>query len=247
MKNIPILTEKTISEIEKSLKKRAQAKYLETGIPFVTLKFVQTLDGKIATAVGDSRWISGAFSLRFAHQLRSFHHAVLVGVETIIRDNPQLTVRLVKGKNPKKIIIDGQLRTPLDSNILKGKAALSTIIATTSLSEVKKIKDYQSKGAKVWVLKKDIANQVDLQNLLQELGKRDIRSILVEGGSKVIHSFMEKRLVDWLFIILAPKIIGKGLTGLDIPVSQKFEYSSSFSSPRFLQSGNDIILSMSVH
>ncbi|MGB8657298.1 MAG: RibD family protein [Candidatus Zixiibacteriota bacterium] len=242
MKSIRVLTDKDVRKLERYIKKVAQAKFRRTGLPFVTVKFAQTLDGKIASLTGDSRWISGPSSLRFVHRLRSGHDAVLVGVGTIIRDDPQLTVRLVKGKNPKKIIVDSQLRTPLDSNILKGEAALSTIIATTSLSDEEKMKEYQSKGAKVWVLKKDRANQVDLQNLLQELGKRDVRSVSVEGGSKIISSFLKKRLADHLVIVIAPKIIGTGMNYVDVSTLQRLKNLISFSSPKFFRSGDDVIL-----
>jgi diaminohydroxyphosphoribosylaminopyrimidine deaminase/5-amino-6-(5-phosphoribosylamino)uracil reductase len=246
MKNIPILTDKIISELKKSLDQLACAKYRKTGLPFVTSKFAQTLDGKIATLSGDSRWISGPSSLRFAHQLRSWHDTILVGVGTIIRDNPQLTVRLFEGKNPKKIIVDSRLRTPVNSNILRGKAALSTIIATTSLFDKEKIKKYQSKGAEVLLIKKDRSNQVDLQNLLQELGQRNIYSVLVEGGSKIINSFLKKRsefgsigLTDHLVVMIAPKIVGSGITYVTL---NRFKHLFSFSHLKFFRSGDDVIL-----
>lgn len=241
MKNIPALTEKTIVEIEKSLKKLAQAKYRKCGIPFVTLKYAQTLDGKIATLTGDSKWISESSSLRLVHRMRSSNDAILVGVGTIIRDDPRLTVRLIKGKNPQKIILDSRLRTPLDSNVLKGRAALFTIIATTSLSDLRKIKRIQSTGTKVWVIKKDHSNQVDLQNLLKELGRRNIHSILVEGGSKIITSFLKKRLADRLVVIIAPKIIGRGIYSVTPSTTYGFT-EVSFSSPRYFRSGDDVIL-----
>ena len=242
MKSIPVLTEKTIVEIEKLLKKLPQVKYRQTGLPFVTLKYAQTLDGKIATLTGDSRWISGSSSLRFAHRMRSSHDAILVGVNTIIRDNPRLTVRLVKGKNPQKIIVDSRLRVPLDSNVLKERAALFTIIATTSLSEQKKIKRIQSTGAQVWLIKKDRSNHVDLKSLLHELGQRNIRSILVEGGSKMIISFLQKQLADRLVVIIAPKILGRGINSVSPSTPYSFKNLVSFSSLRFFRSGEDVIL-----
>jgi diaminohydroxyphosphoribosylaminopyrimidine deaminase/5-amino-6-(5-phosphoribosylamino)uracil reductase len=242
MKSIPVLTEKNTSEIEKSLWKLAQAKYRKCGVPFVTLKYAQTLDGKIATLTGDSKWISESSSLRLVHRIRSFSDAILVGVNTIIRDDPRLTVRLIKGKNPQKIIVDSHLRTPLTSNVLKGKTALSTIIATTSLSDLRKIKRIQSTGAEVWLIKKDRSNQVDLRNLLKELGQRNIRSILVEGGSKIITSFLKKRLADHLVAIIAPKILGRGINSLSPSTSYIFKNLISFSSSRYFLSGDDVIL-----
>ena len=240
--NIPLLTDQEMGNLGKSLQKFARMKYRRTRLSFVTAKFAQTLDGKIATTTGDSKWISGPASLRFAHRLRSFHDAVLVGADTIIRDNPRLDVRLVKGNNPYKIIVDSRLRTPLNSNILKGRSALTTIMATTSCSSPKRIGLYRSKGALVWILHRDPSYQVDLPNLLSVLGKEGFRSILVEGGAKIIHSFLKKRLVDHMFVFIAPKIIGKGINYTDISASQRFKNMISSSSPKFFRSGNDIIL-----
>ncbi len=242
MKNIPVLTEKRILEFERSLEKLSQTKYRKTGIPFVTLKYAQTLDGKIATPSGDSRWISGPSSLRFVHRMRSASDAVLVGVNTIIRDDPRLTVRFIKGKNPEKIILDSRLRTPLDCNVIKGKAAHSTIIATTSLSDQKKIKRIQSTGVQVWLIKKNRSNQVDLQSLLKELGQRNISSILVEGGSKIITSFLKKRLADYLVMITAPKILGRGINSVNPFTPYEFKNLILFSSLKYLRSGDDVIL-----
>jgi diaminohydroxyphosphoribosylaminopyrimidine deaminase/5-amino-6-(5-phosphoribosylamino)uracil reductase len=242
MKSIPVLTEKDIWKLEKSLSKLAQDKYLTTGLPFITLKYAQTLDGKIATLTGNSRWISGSSSLGFAHRIRSLNDAILVGVNTIIRDNPRLTVRLAKGKNPKRIIVDSRLRTPLDSNILQGRSALSTIIATTSLSDQERIKRIHSTGAEVWLIKKDRFNQVDLRYLLKELAQRNIRFLLVEGGSKIITSFLKKRLADRLVVIMAPKIVGKGMNCVRSSSSRGFKKLLSFSSLRYFRSGDDVIL-----
>jgi len=247
MNAIPVLTDKNILKLENSLKKRMRTRYLETGLPFVTLKFAQTLDGKIATASGDSKWISGPTSLKFTHRLRSFHDAVLVGVDTIIQDDPRLTVRLVKGKNPLKIIIDSQLRTPLDSKILLGRSVHSTVIATTPLSPSETVNRYRATGAGIWIISQDRSDRVHLPSLLRKLVQNGIRSILVDGGSETIHSFLEKQLVDHLFIFIAPKIIGKGITGLDISLFRRLNNTIPFSHSDLFQSGDDILLSSTVH
>ena len=247
MNTIPVLTDKNILKLENSLKKRIHNRYLETGLPFVTLKFAQTLDGKIATVSGDSKWISGPTSLKFAHRLRSFHDAILVGVGTIIQDDPRLTVRLVKGKNPLKIVIDSRLRIPLNSKILHGRSVHSTLIVTTSLSSPQRVNRYQSCGAIVWLIKKDRSNRVHLPTLLSKLGQQGIRSILVEGGAETIHSFQGKRLVDHLFAFIAPKIIGKGIIGLDTSLLRGLKNNSLFSKSNQFQSGDDILLSFPVH
>jgi riboflavin-specific deaminase-like protein len=246
MKDIPPLTEKDISRLARSLQRMAQAKHRKTGLPFVTLKFAQSLDGKIATLTGDSKWISGPSSLRFAHALRSFHDAVLVGVNTIIRDDPRLTVRLVKGKNPRTIIVDSRLRIPLGCNLLKARSAPSAIIATTSLSDQRKTNRIRSTGAEVWQIRNNRSDHVDLQHLLQKLGKTDIRSVLVEGGSKVLTSFLKRQLADYLLVVIAAKIVGKGTNSVELTSPQQLKGLISAPSVRYFRSGDDVILTACV-
>ena len=242
MREIPLLTEKHIRQLAQSLQRMARAKHRKTGLPLVTLKFAQTLDGKIATVTGDSKWISSPSSLRFAHRLRSIHDAILVGVETIIRDDPRLSVRLVKGKNPRRIIVDSRLRIPLDSKVLGKRAAPSTVIATTSLSGQRKTDRIISTGAQVWRVRKDTSNRVDLRCLLEKLGKADIPSVLVEGGSRVLTSFLKRRLADYLVVIIAPKIVGKGIESVEPAASRGSAGLISTPSPRYFRSDDDIIL-----
>jgi riboflavin-specific deaminase-like protein len=246
MKDVPLLTEKHLRQLSQLLQRMAQAKYRKTGLPLVTLKFAQSLDGKIATVTGDSKWISGPSSLRFAHRLRNIHDAILVGVETIIRDDPRLTVRLVKGKNPRRIIADSRLRIPLGRGVLGKRSAPSTIIATTSLSDQRKANRIRSAGADVWYIRKDRADHVDLRHLLQGLGKVDIRSVLVEGGSKMLSSFLRRRLVDYLVVVIAPKIVGKGINAIGPAASRRWDSLISAPSLRYFRSGDDIILAARV-
>lgn len=246
MKSIPFLTEKSTRLLTRSLKMIAGAKYRKTGLPSVTLKFAQSLDGKIATITGDSKWISGPSSLRFAHRLRSSHDAALVGVNTLIRDDPRLTVRLVKGRNPRRIIVDSRLRIPLGCHLLRGKSASSTIVATTSHSSKQKARRIQSTGAEVWHVRKDRSNRVDLQHLLQRLGQANISSVLVEGGSELLSSFLRRRLADYLVVVIAAKIVGKGINSVGLPASRRPKSLISLSSLRYFRSGDDIILTARV-
>jgi riboflavin-specific deaminase-like protein len=242
MRDIPALTEKRFSRLARSLQKAARAKHRKTGLPLVTLKFAQTLDGKLATVTGDSKWISNPSSLRLAHRLRSAHDAVLVGVDTIIRDDPRLTVRLVEGKNPRRIIVDSRLRIPLGRKVLGRRSAPSTLIATTSLSDQRMANRIISAGAEVWHIRKDGSNRVDLQYLLQRLGKSGIRSMLVEGGSRVLTSFLKRRLADYLVVVIAPKIVGKGMKSVGPSASRGSADLVSAPSLRYFRSGDDIIL-----
>ena len=242
MKSIPVLTEKDIKHLERSLAELIQAKFRKTGLPFVTIKYAQTLDGKIATATGDSRWISGPSSLRLAHHLRSWHDAVMVGVSTIIRDDPLLTVRLAKGRNPQKIILESRLRTPLASRILRGRSAQSTIFAATDLASRRRIERLRSAGAQVWVIKRDSSGRVDLRRLLDRLSQAGIRSVLVEGGSKVVSSFLDHGLADHLLVVVAPKLMGKGIVGVNIETPAAGSELLSHSSVRCFMADGDLIL-----
>jgi diaminohydroxyphosphoribosylaminopyrimidine deaminase/5-amino-6-(5-phosphoribosylamino)uracil reductase len=242
MREIPLLTEKQIGLLARSLQRMGRAKHLKTGLPLVTLKFAQTLDGKIATVTGDSKWISNPSSLRFAHRLRSIHDAVLVGVETIIRDDPRLTVRLVTGKSPLRIVADSRLRIPLGCKVLGKRSASSTVIATTSLSDQRKADGITSAGAKVWRIRKDRSDRVDLQHLLQKLGKVDVRSVLVEGGPRVLTFFLKRRLADHLVVVIAPKMVGKGIDFVGPNASRGLAALISASSLRYFRSDDDVIL-----
>ncbi len=182
-------------------------KYMTTGLPFVILKWASTLDGKIATLEGDSKWISNEESRKLAHKLRSQVDAVLVGVETIIQDDPELNTRLVKGKNPVKIILDTKGRIPLDSKIVSNANSERTILASVCADKER----FENSNLEVWKLKENQKGQVDLLSLLKRAGENKITSILVEGGQKVLTSFMQEKLADKIYCFMTPKIIGRGL------------------------------------
>jgi diaminohydroxyphosphoribosylaminopyrimidine deaminase/5-amino-6-(5-phosphoribosylamino)uracil reductase len=182
-------------------------KYIRTRTPFVTLKFAQSIDGKIATATGHSRWISSEPSRVFAHRLRSHHDAILVGSGTVTKDDPELTCRLVRGRDPLRVVVDSKLKIHPDARVLQDQARARTLVFTTSGHDRKKIRVLVDRGIEVRVAG---TGQVDLSTVLKELGKRQVSSLLVEGGAGVITSFIRERLADRLIIISAPKIFGKG-------------------------------------
>lgn len=186
----------------------AYFKYIQTGFPFVTLKLAATLDGKIATFTGDSKWIGSEAQRKYAHKLRKKVDAVVVGVETVLRDNPQLTVRLntKSSHHPTPVVLDSRLRIPLESQLLQ--IAKSPIIATIPTADPKKIEKLEKRGARVLITDMDENARVDLSKLLKKLGEMEITNILIEGGSKVAASFLTKSLVDKIVFFYAPKIIG---------------------------------------
>lgn len=184
-------------------------KYITTGIPYVVMKTAMSLDGKIATAGGESQWITGPESRAFVHRLRDRYDAILVGSGTVLADNPSLTTRLPGGggKDPVRIVLDSRARTPVNAQIITQESKAATYIVTTGKAPVEKVKQLESAGARV--LQTGTAeNGIDLPEMLREMGRREITSILVEGGARVNGSFIGGNLVDKVFWFLAPKIIG---------------------------------------
>ena len=179
--------------------------------PRVTVSYAQTLDGRLATAGGSSQWISASDSLRATHQLRAAHDAILIGAETACRDNPRLTVRLVEGEDPLRVVVDSGLRTPLDAAVLSGEAAGGTLLAVTSRAPEESCRKAREIGATVLRVSEDESGRVDLAALLEELGRRGMESVMVEGGAEIITALLARRLVDRLAVCVAPKILGSGI------------------------------------
>ncbi|MGL5313740.1 MAG: bifunctional diaminohydroxyphosphoribosylaminopyrimidine deaminase/5-amino-6-(5-phosphoribosylamino)uracil reductase RibD [Peptostreptococcaceae bacterium] len=175
--------------------------------PFVTIKSAMSLDGKIATTSGESKWISGEESRKEVHKLRSEVSGIMVGVETVIKDNPELTCRLENGKNPIRIIVDSKLRIPLDSKVVEDVNIAKTIVATTDKADKSKLNILKSKGVDVIIT--DLKDErVDLNSLMTILSKNKVDSILLEGGASLNFSALKEGIVDKVQIYIAPKIIG---------------------------------------
>ena len=182
-------------------------KYITTDLPFVILKNAMTLDGKIATKTGDSKWISGSESREIVHRLRDQVDAILVGSGTVLSDNPRLTTRLPDGgTDPTRIILDSDLDIPLEANVINQESDAATIIVTTNHAEQSKKEELISRGVKI--LELGTTRKIDLKTLLKELAHEEITSLLVEGGSEINSSFWEAELVDKIYYFIAPKIIG---------------------------------------
>ena len=183
-------------------------KYIKTKKPFVILKLAMSLDGKIATSTGDSKYITSREARRYVHQLRSEADAVMVGINTVIKDNPLLDSRLVKGKNPTKIVVDSTLKISEKAKIFKDPSKV--IIATTKNAPKKKIDELHQRGVRVLVL--GLKNGlVDLKELMKELGKSGITPVIIEGGAELSGNAIKERIVDKVLMFTAPKIIGNGL------------------------------------
>ena len=172
--------------------------------PRVTLSYAQSLDGSLAAASGQPLALSGPESLAFTHQLRSEHGAILVGIGTVLADNPRLTVRLVPGPDPQPIVLDTHLRFPLTANLLQHPRGV--IIATTDQADSGRQADLESAGARV--VRLPGGDGVHLPALLDWFGENGIKSLMVEGGGRVITSFLLEQLVNRIAITIAPRFVG---------------------------------------
>ncbi len=207
-------------------------KNVNEGRPFVILKLAMTLDGRIATPEGDSKWITGEKSRMMVHKLRSNYDAVAIGARTVIKDDPRLTVRNVKGLDPYRIIICQKANFGKTINLIKNNKDAKTIVATTAQSA----KDIRAKNLTVWSLKKGNGG-VSLSDFLEKAINFGITSILVEGGSRLATSFIKEDLVDKYYLFMAPKIVGSGIEAIgDLNIRkiadainfENFEYSTEY-------------------
>ena len=182
-------------------------KYITEKLPYVVMKYAMTSDGKIATVTGESKWITGASSRENVHRTRHALMGIMVGVGTVITDDPMLDCRLEGGgKDPVRIICDSNLRTPLSSRVVTTASENRTIIATVS-EDISKIKEYEDKGVEVIRTSSD-KGRVDLKELMKILGEKGIDSILLEGGAQLNFSALEAQIVDEVHTYIAPKIFG---------------------------------------
>jgi diaminohydroxyphosphoribosylaminopyrimidine deaminase/5-amino-6-(5-phosphoribosylamino)uracil reductase len=189
-------------------------KYITQKIPYITLKIAQTLDGKIADINNDAFWISSSPSRRFVHKLRSEYDAVLVGSNTIEVDNPQLTVRLTEGRNPKRIIVDTKLKIDLNKAIFDKNSDNIIIIYSKKVNKLQKakIKSLMEKGVTLIPVNETKDGLLNIKAALKDLGTLNISSILVEGGQKIFTYFLKNRFYDDIITFISPKILGIGIS-----------------------------------
>ncbi|NNG27319.1 MAG: bifunctional diaminohydroxyphosphoribosylaminopyrimidine deaminase/5-amino-6-(5-phosphoribosylamino)uracil reductase RibD [Ignavibacteriaceae bacterium] len=188
--------------------------YVKKKIPYIIIKVAQSIDGKISKSKNEQIWLTGEESNRFVHQLRAVHDAVMVGANTIAIDNPQLTVRNVAGRNPKRIILDGKLNINLNANVLISEDVENTWILTSKNSDKEKINKITGKGARVFQFKTDADERLNLKDVLQKLGEEKITSLFVEGGADVFAQFIDGKYFDEIIILQAPITLGEGVNGI---------------------------------
>src|SRR5947207_3445022 len=213
---------------------------IPTARPLVTVHYAQTIDGRIASRTGDSRWVSGEGSLRLAHELRAAHDAVLVGIGTVLADDPKLTVRLVAGDSPVRVVVDSRLRIPLDAIVLDTSDA-RTIVATTPDASEERAAAIRARGAEVLRVRAEADGRVDLRDLLVRLRDEGIRSVLVEGGRGIITAALREHLVDRLTVCIAPKVIGEGIAAVGDLHIDRLRDAITFERSGFTASGGDVV------
>ncbi len=230
-----------IGILEKEAKKLNEVyiKYMKTKRPFVILKVAMSLDGKIATATGDSKYITSKEARTYVHQLRTEVDAIAVGSNTVVRDNPELTPRLFKGKDPMKIVVDSKLKIPKNCNLMKDPKKL--IIATTNNASKSNIKKLQQRGVNVLITATK-KGMVDLQDLMKQLGKHEVTSIMIEGGSELNSSAIKEGIVDKVLIFAAPKIIGNGLGAIGNLGIKKIDKAINLKNPVTRKIGKDMLI-----
>jgi riboflavin-specific deaminase-like protein len=181
-------------------------------VPRITVSYAQSLDGRIATAAGQSRWISGTASLRLAHRLRRDHEVLLVGIGTVLQDDPQLTCRLPGSpRNPVRAVLDSQLRLPLESRLVRTATLSSTIVFTAAPARADRRRDLEAAGVQIVELPAEADGRVGARSAAEHLARQGYGSLFVEGGARVITSFLKAGIVRRLLVVVAPLLIGKGV------------------------------------
>jgi len=219
-KGIKVLRQRGIEVVEGVLENECRKlnevffHYIKTNTPYVVMKYAMTMDGKIATYTGKSKWITGELARQRVHQDRNQYYAIMVGVGTVLEDDPLLTCRIDNGRNPIRIICDTNLRTPANSQIVSTAKEVPTIIAT-ACTDKEKQKLYIEKNCEVITISKK-GGHIDLSELMLTLGKEKIDSILLEGGSALNWSALQSGIVNKTQVYIAPKIFGG--TGAKSPI-----------------------------
>jgi diaminohydroxyphosphoribosylaminopyrimidine deaminase/5-amino-6-(5-phosphoribosylamino)uracil reductase len=185
----------------------AFSKFISRRIPFVILKLAASLDGRIATFTGDSRWVTGTAARNFVHRLRNQVDAVLVGVETVMADDPMLTCRLPGGRNPWRVVLDSRLRIPLAAKVLHRRGPGQTVVVVGPSAPITKVEAIERRGAHVWrmPLRK---GSIPFPLILKRLGKMGFLSVMIEGGGDTAARALADRIVDKTLFFYAPKIVG---------------------------------------
>ncbi len=213
------------------------------GRPYVVLKYAQSLDGRIATATGDSRWISSAEERTLSHAMRARCDGIMVGVGTVLSDDPQLTVRLVPGPSPMRVVLDARLRSPLDSRVFDDAAP--TLVLTTDASAPERRAELAARDVAVHVVSAG-PEGVSVQEALKRLSELGISTLLVEGGQRVITSLLRARCADRAVVAVAPIVLGRGVAGVGDLGIDRVADSVALTSVAVTTAGSDVVIASDV-
>ncbi len=221
-------------------------KYIQKKIPFVTAKVATSLDGKMSTRTHESRWITSSQTRNYIHLLRGENMAIMVGINTLLHDDPRLTVRhpLWRKKTITRIIIDSRLRFPMDAKILKTMASGKILVFTHRSETSRKALELKKKGVEIISFPKSQSGRIDLKKALDWLGQKEISSVLVEGGPLLITNLIEKKLIDKIFVTLSTKLVGgeKAPTFFEGTGFPTIAQSIQLKKTKCFAIGNDMIL-----
>lgn len=208
--------------------------------PFVTLAYAQSLDGSIAIRAGQPLRLSNESSMRMTHGLRARHDAILVGINTVLADDPHLTVRLVPGNSPRPVIVDSQLRVPLTARLCQPRA-MAPIVATSEQAPHRKAQELESVGIQVVRIPSEENGYINLCALLTELVSRGIRSLMVEGGAAILTSFFTAQLANQVVLTVSPVIVG-GLRGVHPGTENERRNMPALTNLVYSNLGDDLIV-----
>lgn len=218
-------------------------KLARTGLPYVVLKAAVTLDGRMAAQSGDSRWVTGDAARTHVHRMRDRSDAVMIGVGTVLADDPALTVRHVRGQNPLRVVLDSTLLTPLSSQLVQSAREIPTILFHGESFDRERARSLIERGVSlVPVPRKD--SGLDLTAILRELGRRDVMRLLVEGGPSLHGALLEAGLVDYASIFIAPRILADP-AGMPLAIGKpKLQMADAFAlrKPRLRRFGEDVLI-----
>jgi diaminohydroxyphosphoribosylaminopyrimidine deaminase/5-amino-6-(5-phosphoribosylamino)uracil reductase len=224
---------------------RPWEKFIIQHSSYVTLKLALSVDGRIATRSGDSRWITGEASRKVAHELRASHDAVLVGINTALSDDPLLTVRDVEGSSPARVVLDSTLRLPLSSQLVTTAEEYPTCVVTTESASIAAAEALEARGVNVIRVPATPQDRCDVRVLLRELAAREVVSVLCEGGAELAGSLLANRLADELHAFIAPVLLGpRGRPGaVDWAGPEMLSEAPRVATPSWRACGDDLYLS----
>jgi diaminohydroxyphosphoribosylaminopyrimidine deaminase / 5-amino-6-(5-phosphoribosylamino)uracil reductase len=216
--------------------------FMKTGLPFVGVKLAQTLDGKIADKTGASQWITSIAARTEAHRIRSEYDAILVGAGTVLKDNPACTVRLVKGKNPVRVVVDGRLSLPIQRAIFTTTDAPTWLMTSAKAvkENIQKVQNLISNGVRVLPL--STSYYIHTNSILQMLAAEGISSVLVEGGAHTLDGFISQLHIDKLYVFIAPKVLGGGMDGLSLTTPRLLRRAIDLKVQKVSTIGTDVLI-----